>query len=59
MADLAELGIDLRVLREMYDQWLNGPKKSELERRYLDKPESHGELFTALVRERLDIKTER
>jgi hypothetical protein len=56
---LDEHGIDLATLREMYDAWCAGATKSELERRYLDAPQSHGKLFTALVREHLGIETER
>lgn len=59
VAELAEYGIDLDTLREMYEAWLQGAKKSDLERRYLNKPESHGKLFTTLVREHLGIETER
>ena len=59
MADLAEYGIDLDTLRSMYDQWCAGAKKSELERRYLDRPQSHGKLFSTLVREHLGYETER
>jgi hypothetical protein len=59
MADLAEYGITLDQLRSMYDQWCAGAKKSELERRYLDRPQSHGKLFSSLVREHLGIETER
>ncbi|MGD9794706.1 MAG: hypothetical protein AB7V43_14615 [Acidimicrobiia bacterium] len=59
MAELEHYGIDIDVLRRMYREWLGGAKKSDLERRYLDKPESHGKLFTNLVREHLGIETER
>ena len=59
MGDLADYGIDLATLRTMYDAWCAGAKKSDLERRYLDKPESHGKLFTRLVRDYLFIETER
>lgn len=59
MADLSDYGINNAILREMYDQWRAGAKKSELERRYLGKPESHGKLFTNLVREHLGFETER
>lgn len=59
MADLSDYGISIATLREMYDQWQAGAKKSELERRYLGKPESHGKLFTTLVREHLGFETER
>lgn len=40
MGDLSDHGVTLEVLQEMYDQWCEGAKKSDLERRYLDKPES-------------------
>lgn len=43
----------------MYDEWVRGANKSDLERRYLDRPQSHGKLFTSLVREHLGIETER
>ena len=58
-SDLADYGIDLAALQEMLDLWRTGVSKSELERRYLGKPESHGKLFTALVREHLGVETER
>lgn len=59
MADLEDYGIDLDTLRQMYQQWCDGAKKSDLERRYLNKPESHGKLFTSLVRQHLGENTER
>ena len=59
MGDLSEYGIDLPTLRRMYDEWRRGAKKSQLERDYLGKPESHGKLFTRLVRDHLGIETER
>lgn len=59
MGELADYGIDKATLRRMYDEWCRGAKKSDLERRYLDKPESHGKLFSTLVREHLGIETER
>lgn len=59
MAELAEHGIDLVTLRRMYERWQEGATKSELERTYLHAPQSHGKLFTALVREHLGIETER
>lgn len=58
MGELADYGIDLATLRAMYDEWKGGAKKSHLERRYLSKPESHGKLFSSLVREHLGIETE-
>ena len=59
MGELSDYGITREVLQEMYDLWCQGAKKSDLERRYLDKPESHGKLFSGLVREHLGIETER
>lgn len=59
MPSLEELGIDKATVQEMYDKWTAGAKKSQLERKYLSKPESHGKLFTYLVREHLGIETER
>lgn len=59
MGELSDYGITREVLQEMYDLWCQGAKKSDLERRYLDKPESHGKLFSSLVREHLGIETER
>lgn len=59
MSELSDYGIDLPTLRRMYDEWCAGAKKSELERRYLHKPESHGKLFSTLVRRHLGIETER
>lgn len=58
MPDLADYGIDVAVLRQMYDEWCAGAKKSHLERKYLNKPESHGKLFTSLVRQHLGVETE-
>lgn len=58
MADLAGYGIDLDTLQQMYEEWLAGAKKSDLERRYLNKPESHGKLFSSLVRLHLGVDTE-
>jgi hypothetical protein len=59
VADLDDYGIDLATLRRMYDEWCAGAKKSHLERKYLNKPESHGKVFTNLVRTHLGIETER
>jgi len=58
MGELETYGIDISTLREMYELWCEGAKKSELERRYLGRPQSHGKLFTALVREHLGVETE-
>ena len=57
--DLDDYGIDLNTLETMYEQWKGGVSKSELERRYLDKPESHGKVFSSLVRRHLGIETEK
>jgi hypothetical protein len=59
VGDLSEYGIDITTLRRMYDEWCDGATKSALERRHLNKPESHGKLFTSLVRTHLGIETER
>lgn len=58
MGKLADYGITKQVLQQMYDEWCSGATKSDLERRYLQKPESHGKLFTSLIREHLGIETE-
>lgn len=58
MGELSDYGITKEILREMYEAWCQGAKKSDLERRYLNKPESHGKLFTNLVRQHLGIDTE-
>lgn len=57
--DLSDYGIDLATLGRMYDDWKDGAPKSELERRYLGKSESHGKLFSGLVRRHLGVETER
>lgn len=57
--ELSDYGIDLVILQRMYDEWKGGAPKSELERRYLGKSESHGKLVTALVRRHLGIETEK
>lgn len=59
MAELSEYGIDIDMLRWMYDQWCAGAKKSSLERDYLAAPQSHGKLFSTLIREHLGIETEK
>lgn len=59
MPDLDALGIDRDGVRRMYDELQAGASKSALERRYFDKGESHGKLFTALVRQELGVDTER
>jgi len=58
MPDLDDLGIDLDTVRRMYEEWRAGAKKSHFERLYLNKPESHGKLLSALVRQYLGIETE-
>jgi hypothetical protein len=58
MGELESYGIDISTLREMYELWCEGANKSELERRYLGRPQSHGKLFTTLVREHLGVETE-
>lgn len=57
--DFEALGIDRSVVAAMYAEWCAGAPKSALERRYLGKAESHGKLFSALVREVLGVETER
>lgn len=59
MGHLSDYGIDLETLRHVYDLWRGGATKSELERPYLNKPESHGKLFSTPVREHLGVETER
>jgi hypothetical protein len=59
MGELSDYGITREVLQEMYNLRCQGAKKSDLERHYLDKPESHGKLFSSLIREHLGIETER
>jgi hypothetical protein len=57
--DLDALEIDRDGVQRMYDEWQAGASKSALERRYFDKGESHGKLFTALVKQELGVDTER
>lgn len=57
--DLEEYGIDKETLQRMYSDWRAGASKSELERKYLGKGESHGKVFSSLVRRYLGIETER
>ena len=59
MGELSDYSITREVLQETYDLWSQGAKKSDSDRRYLDKPESHGKLFSSLVREPLGRETER
>jgi hypothetical protein len=58
MPDLAALGIDRKTVERMYAEWQAGASKSELERRHLSKGESHGKLFTSLVKQGLGLDTE-
>lgn len=58
MGELSDYGITTEILRSMYEEWRGGAKKSDLERRYLNRPQSHGKLFTSLVRQHLGIETE-
>ena len=59
MSDLEAYGMDLEMLHAMHREWEEGASKSELERKYLGKPESHGKLFSSLVRRHLGIETEK
>ena len=59
MGELNDLGIDIDTLRTMYDQWCGGATKSSLERDYLEAPQSHGKLFSRLVRDHLGVETEK
>lgn len=59
MAELSDYDIDIGTLREMYDRWRAGATKSSLEREYLNAPQSHGKLFSTLVREHLGVETEK
>jgi hypothetical protein len=59
MGDLEDYGIDIETLRRMYNEYESGVPKSQLERRYLGKPESHGKVFSALVRKYLGVETEK
>ncbi len=59
MSDLEAYGMDLEMLHAMHREWEEGASKSELERKYLGKPESHGKLFSGLVRRHLGIETEK
>ncbi len=51
MPDLDAIGLTHKTVERMYEEWKAGAAKSELERRYLGKGESHGKLFTALVKQ--------
>ncbi len=59
MMELEDYGIDLEALREMHTRWQQGATKSALEIEYLGKVESHGKLFSSLVRRYLGIETEK
>ena len=48
MAELEDYGIDLDTLRQMYQEYQSGAAKSQLERRYLGKSESHGKVLSCL-----------
>jgi hypothetical protein len=57
--DLSDYGLSKETLQTMYDEWQRGISKSAIERRYLGKATHHGKLFTKLVREYLNIETEK
>lgn len=59
MAELTDYGIDLATLRAMYQQWQRGVPKTHLEAQYLHKTQSHGKLFSSLVKRYLGHETER
>lgn len=48
---------DVELAGEMHQRWLAGEKKSALEREYWDDGSSHGQAFSAFVREHLGIET--
>ena len=50
---------DAALAQEMHDRWQAGEKKSALEREYWDKGNSHGQAFSAFVREHLGLETVR
>lgn len=50
---------DAALAQEMYDRWQAGEKKSALEREYWDNGSSHGQAFSAFVREHLGLETVR
>jgi len=56
---LEDYGIDLETLKQMYAEFQAGANKSDLERRYLDRPQSHGKVFSTLVRRYLHVETEK
>lgn len=47
------------LAQEMYDRWQAGEKKSALEREYWANGSSHGQAFSAFVREHLGLETVR
>lgn len=57
--ELEDYGLDKVSLQKMYEEWQAGASKSDLERRYLGKVESHGKLFSSLVRRYLGVDTEK
>ncbi len=59
MPELGDYGIGIESLREMFERWQQGETKSALEIEYLGKVESHGKLFSSLVRRHLGIETEK
>jgi hypothetical protein len=50
---------DVALAQEMYDRWQAGEKKSALEREYWNDGSSHGQAFSAFVREHLGLETVR
>lgn len=59
LTELADYGIDLGILKEMYREWseMRVPK-SVVEQRYLGTRRHHGKLFSKLVWQHLGIRTE-
>ncbi len=58
MSELADYGIDLATLQQMYNEWKAGAPKSHLEEKYLHKTQSHGKAFSSLTRRFLGQETE-
>lgn len=52
-------GEDIALAREMHERWQAGEKKSALEREYWGDGSSHGQAFSAYVREHLGVETVR
>lgn len=50
---------DVTLAQEMYERWQAGEKKSALEREYWSDGSSHGQAFSAYVREHLEVETVR